>query len=197
MKLNRKEIVRFLQLCITNSFSSNYKIFFEVSASKNSSITPDGFAGKYHLDCVLLESWRKSSKNPFRTHCIEIKSCKADFKSDKKWQNYIGRTDELSFLALPGVINPEDLPKGIGLFVPSCSSSCGDTATCLNRIKNTKSQKVSTEARYDTMYGLAINTRRYNRKDWTEKDDEEREKLSEKYLEKAWKKKLKQGVLGI
>ena len=191
MKINRREIVRFLQLCITNSFSFNYKIFFEVSASKNPSLIPEGWAGKYHLDCVLLENWRGTSKTPFRTHCIEIKSCKADFKSDKKWQNYIGRTDELSFLALPGVINPEDLPKGIGLFVPFGSSGY------LDRIKNTKSQKVSVEARYDTMYGLAINTRRYNNKNWTEKDDEEREKLSEKYLEKAWKKKLTQGVLNI
>ena len=190
MKLNRKEIVRFLNLCITNFFSHNYKIFSEVSISKNPSFAPEGWAEKYHLDCVLLEDWRGSSGNPFQTHCIEIKSCKADFKSDNKWQNYIGRTDLLSFLALPDVIDPKDLPAGIGLIVPYNKSGHS-----IKRIKTPKPQEVSVEARYDTMYGLAINTRRYNIKDWTEKDDEEREKLSEKYLMKARQKERKQGVL--
>ena len=179
---NRTEIVKFLKLCISNTFSFNYKIFFEVSVSKNPSLTPEAWAGKYHLDCVLLESYRGSSKHPFLTHCIEIKSCKADFKSDKKWQNYIGRTDFLSFLALPDVIDPKDLPKGIGLLVPSSSGSYGYRV--LDRVKGVKPQKVSVEARYDTMYGMAINTHRFNDKNLTEKEREEMERLSKKYLMK-------------
>ena len=176
--MNRIEIVRFLNLCITDYFASCYRIFFEVSVSKNPLITPEGWAEKYHLDCVLLEKQRGSSKNPFRTHCIEIKSCKSDFKSDTKWKNYVGRTDMLSFLALPDVINPKDLPDGIGLMIPRCERSF----LYFDIIKRQKSQEISTEARYDTMYGLAINTRRYVRSKWTEKEREELYKLVEKYL---------------
>ena len=175
--MSRTEIVRFLNLCITREYRNTDRIFFEVSISKNPLISPEGWAEKYHLDCVLLERQRGSSGNPFQTHCIEIKSCKADFKSDNKWQNYIGRTDFLSFLALPDVINPKDLPVGIGLIVPSSDYYFG-----IHRIKSPKSQEISVEARYDTMYGLAINTHRYNKYKWTEKEDEEREKLSKKYL---------------
>jgi len=191
--MNRKEIVRFLNLSITRGYGifSLQRIFFEVSVSKIPALAPESWAEKYHLDCVLLESQRKSSATPFQTHCIEIKSCKADFKSDTKWKNYIGRTDRLSFLALPNVIDPNDLPDGIGLIVPHRESGF----LYLETIKKSKLQKVSIEARYDTMYGIAINKPRHEQNN----EIEEHKKLIEKYFPvgEFAKSRLAQGILDI
>lgn len=181
--MNRIEIVRLLKLSIIEQYRWDHRMFFEVSISKKPSIIPVGWSEKYHLDCVLLEKQRGSSSNPFQTHCIEIKSCKADFKSDTKWQNYVGRTDMLSFLALPGVIDPKDLPNGIGLIVPQISRYTA-YLTHFEFIKKSKLQEVSIEARYDIMYGLAINMRRYDRNYYTEEIGEEHKKLAEKHLKK-------------
>ena len=180
LKMNRGEIARLLKLCIVEEYLSSSKIFFEVSISKIPSIAPEGWAEKRHLDCVILESWRGSSKNPFLTHCIEIKSCKADFKSDVKWKNYIGRTDKLSFLALPNVIDPDDLPKGIGLIIPHFNPRYKSNSSYLEKIKPPKFQEVSMDARYDTMYGLAINTQRFLKGSYA-KVEEEHKKLIEKH----------------
>ena len=47
---------------------------------------------------------------------FEFKSCRQDFLSDKKWQNYLKYCHTFTFVSPREVINREDLPKPIGLF---------------------------------------------------------------------------------
>ena len=57
----------------------------------------------------------KKSWTNFVTIGVEVKSCRADFKSDKKWQNYPQHFDKF-YLACPrGVIDPDELIEGVGL----------------------------------------------------------------------------------
>lgn len=46
---------------------------------------------------------------------FEVKSCRQDFTSDKKWKNYLPYCTHFAFVTPRGVINPDELPKGIGL----------------------------------------------------------------------------------
>lgn len=46
---------------------------------------------------------------------FEIKSCKEDFKADKKWEKYLDYCNYFYFITTEGVIKPEDLPDGVGL----------------------------------------------------------------------------------
>lgn len=46
---------------------------------------------------------------------FEVKSCRQDFTSDKKWQKYLPYCTHFAFVAPKGVIKPEEIPKGIGL----------------------------------------------------------------------------------
>lgn len=67
----------------------------------------------YQLDIVGLDS--KS-----RLNVVEVKSCKSDFTSDKKWQNYLKFAD-LYYFAVPDSFPVEILPDEpqIGLIVVS------------------------------------------------------------------------------
>ena len=46
---------------------------------------------------------------------IEIKSCRADFTSDQKWQSYLPYCTHFTFAAPKDAITLAELPKGIGL----------------------------------------------------------------------------------
>lgn len=46
---------------------------------------------------------------------IEVKSCRRDFTSDKKWESYLPYCTHFAFAAPKGVIKKDELPKGIGL----------------------------------------------------------------------------------
>ena len=45
----------------------------------------------------------------------EVKSCRADFVSDKKWESYLPYCTHFAFAAPEGAISPDELPKEIGL----------------------------------------------------------------------------------
>lgn len=45
----------------------------------------------------------------------EIKSCRQDFVSDKKWEKYLKYCTNFGFVTPEGVINPAELPKKVGL----------------------------------------------------------------------------------
>ena len=49
----------------------------------------------------------------------EIKVHRSDFLQDVKWQGYLTYCNEFYFVAPPGIIQPEELPPGIGLLVAS------------------------------------------------------------------------------
>lgn len=46
---------------------------------------------------------------------VEVKSCRRDFVSDKKWQSYLPYCTHFAFAVPKGVISLEELPPGIGL----------------------------------------------------------------------------------
>ncbi|MHA7813237.1 MAG: MmcB family DNA repair protein [Phycisphaerales bacterium] len=46
----------------------------------------------------------------------EIKVSRSDFLQDDKWRNYLEYCNQFSFVAPKGVIKPEELPEGIGLY---------------------------------------------------------------------------------
>ena len=48
--------------------------------------------------------------------CVEVKSCRADFQSDAKWQGYLGWCDRF-FFAVPESFPTELLPAGHGLIL--------------------------------------------------------------------------------
>lgn len=55
-------------------------------------------------------------KRPTREmRVLEIKSCRSDFISDKKWQKYLPYCTHFAFVAPRGVIKPDELPPRIGL----------------------------------------------------------------------------------
>ena len=45
----------------------------------------------------------------------EFKSCRADFLSDKKWQNYLDYCHTFTFVSPKYEVRRQDLPRGIGL----------------------------------------------------------------------------------
>jgi len=55
--------------------------------------------------------------DPYRQYIriFEFKSCRADFTSDKKWQNYLKYCHTFTFVCGREVIKREELPGGIGL----------------------------------------------------------------------------------
>jgi len=55
--------------------------------------------------------------NPYRQYIriFEFKSCRTDFTSDKKWQNYLKYCHTFTFVCAREVIKREDLAPGIGL----------------------------------------------------------------------------------
>lgn len=48
--------------------------------------------------------------------CVEVKSCRADFRADRKWQGYLGWCDAL-FFAVPESFPTEILPPEHGLIL--------------------------------------------------------------------------------
>ena len=55
--------------------------------------------------------------DPYRRYIriYEFKSCRKDFLSDKKWQNYLEYCHTFTFVCARHAIEKEDLPSGIGL----------------------------------------------------------------------------------
>jgi len=46
---------------------------------------------------------------------MEVKSCRMDFLTDKKWQKYLQYATHFYFVAPTGAIYPDELPDGVGL----------------------------------------------------------------------------------
>lgn len=64
--------------------------------------------GRLRAD-ILNVSWDE------RLVIVEIKTCRADFKSDDKWQGYLDYCDYFYFMCPDGEIDPKDLPAKVGL----------------------------------------------------------------------------------
>jgi len=55
--------------------------------------------------------------DPYREYVriFEFKSCRADFRADKKWENYLKYCHTFTFVCPREVIQKDELPPGIGL----------------------------------------------------------------------------------
>lgn len=62
-----------------------------------------------YMDFYQVRHWRD-------TACYEIKSCRSDFTSDKKWRKYMKCAHRFSFVTVPDAIKADELPEGVGLY---------------------------------------------------------------------------------
>lgn len=67
----------------------------------------------YRSGCRLDVVGVKSRDNIIKV--MEVKSCRNDFVTDKKWKNYLQFANIFYFIAPHGAILPDELPAGIGL----------------------------------------------------------------------------------
>jgi len=72
---------------------------------------------RYKVDFVVF---KKRGRNA-ESIGVEIKSCRADFKTDKKWEQYLKHFSRFYFACPRGVIDPEELPDEVGLLTWSGS----------------------------------------------------------------------------
>lgn len=82
------------------------------------------YCANYQLLAVLEAStparrfdmwWMKPSQRKQDTVGVEIKVSRADFLGDKKWPEYLPYCEKFYFACPAGLIQPDELAKGIGL----------------------------------------------------------------------------------
>lgn len=154
-RLTRPQTARLLVILTIRQLSFRRRTFEQVALSKGAGFVPVPWAHKYHLDLCTIETQRHKGSRPFFIEGYEIKSCRADFTADKKWQSYVDRVDSFSFVAPPGVISVDELPLGIGLLEPYSTGSESEPIH-LGYTRWAHLKPITNEARFDTMYGLAI-----------------------------------------
>lgn len=78
--------------------------------------------GNCRFDMINLQfqnKWNDNKKQYITSNkqviIYEFKVNRYDFLNDKKWQNYLEYCNKLIFVCPKGIINPDELPKGIGL----------------------------------------------------------------------------------
>ena len=67
----------------------------------------------YHTDIRFDVIGIQRAKRTSRI--VEVKSCRADFLADSKWEKYLPFATHFYFAAPAGVIKPEELPATVGL----------------------------------------------------------------------------------
>jgi hypothetical protein len=70
-----------------------------------------GEQGSRRLDAwVLLKTW-----SPLTAIGYEVKVDRSDFLNDRKWEDYLPACHEFNFVCPAKLIDPAELPKGVGL----------------------------------------------------------------------------------
>ena len=156
----RSQVTSYLFLCLRSRICNRFRVYREVSIRKVPAFCPKGFSETWHFDAMAMEGQRASGKMPFAIIGFEIKSCRQDFLTDTKWQNYLNRVDRFIFVCPPGAVTKQDVkgtPAGIWEVEPTVTGNC---LWC----KEVKAHpmEVSNQARFDAMYGLAINANRFS-----------------------------------
>lgn len=126
------------------------RVFSEVTIRQEPTEEPCLVAPSFRLDLVLLEP--PQGEAPLRITAVEVKSSRADFTADHKWESYIGRADRLYFATPPRIIKPHELPEGVGLLELQKPSE-GDL---FRKVAPARDFAVSLENRADILYGLAV-----------------------------------------
>ncbi len=72
--------------------------------------------GSRQLGCRRLDAWvLLKTWSPFTVIGYEVKGSRADFLRDQKWSEYLAVCHELYFACPAKVIQPEELPRDVGL----------------------------------------------------------------------------------
>lgn len=72
--------------------------------------------GSAHANCRRLDAWAMPrSWAKWTTHGYEIKVSRSDFVRDNKWHGYREHVENMWFVCPHGLIQPEELPEGVGL----------------------------------------------------------------------------------
>ncbi len=72
--------------------------------------------GSAHAGCRRLDGWAmRKSWSPFTTIGYEVKVARSDFLRDNKWEAYLPVCHELYFVCPRKLIDPRELPDGVGL----------------------------------------------------------------------------------
>lgn len=72
--------------------------------------------GSAHADCQRLDAWAMPrSWLHWTTHGYEVKVSRADFLRDNKWHAYRKHVEHMWFVCPHGLIQPTELPDGVGL----------------------------------------------------------------------------------
>lgn len=100
-QLDRADVTRILTKAASMMhyrFSTSWLVFTEVMVYGGR--RADVLAIDYHGEVRILE----------------VKSCREDFTSDKKWESYLKSCHRLSFVTPPGIIDLSELPPEVGLY---------------------------------------------------------------------------------
>jgi hypothetical protein len=130
-----------------------YRAWLEVSLHQPASFAPAADCALIRLDAVFLER-KPVDGRPVLSIGVEVKSSRADFSADRKHASYRGRVDRLYFAAPPGVVQPDELPRGVGLL--ELRREPGQ-AGFFDVTTEAWDFAMDPAARYDLMYGLALN----------------------------------------
>jgi hypothetical protein len=101
-KASRKEIVEFL-------YSKAFK-FFKSQGSYCDFITFKEVHLTPQLRCDILNLAANDTVT-----IVELKTCRADFVADSKWEKYLDYCDYFYFMCPPGVIKKEEISNKVGL----------------------------------------------------------------------------------
>lgn len=72
--------------------------------------------GSAHAGCRRIDGWAmRKSWSPFSTIGYEVKVARSDFLRDDKWEAYLPVCHELYFVCPRKLIDPRELPDGVGL----------------------------------------------------------------------------------
>lgn len=157
--MTRPEITKYIYLALRSQLRyEHWRTYREVSIRKVPAFAPVGFSETLHIDMMALEGQRVNGKAPFTILGFEIKSCRDDFAIDTKWKSYFGRVDRLIFACLEGSVVRADVtgtPAGIWIVTITPSGH-----PVWKKLVHAKAMEVAPEARFDAMYGMAINSNR-------------------------------------
>lgn len=130
---------------------------------------------------LILDAWamKKSWSKP-STYGYEIKASRSDFLNDDKWKQYLEYCSQFYFVAPPGLIEPAELPKEVGLLVASTNIK---RLYCKRKAVEREVQIPETLWRYILMWRTEI------REDWS--DQAGQREYWERWLrERTWSREL-------
>lgn len=142
VKMSRGDITSALMQALTY-----YYVKKTCSVHKEVGVVP---WGRSRLDALVIDY-------PGNFHGVEIKSCLADFRADKKWRDYLPHVNKMYFLFAPSITQSRCYPEiraelkaeGVGIYVLS------ETTGRISCSQKAKHRQVAITAKYRMYRKLA------------------------------------------